>query len=134
MVGSSKPMIDPSRLPALLTLPEDLWNDPSLVLNGTSSMVFKGDSDVISEHSKRFQSTEIEWGSFLKSTLDYLRNNVYDGVENSKSEKRKRSFYLKKGFEDTSLWKRRSARFQRISVISYMLYDRMELTMWESFS
>ena len=93
VVGSSEPLVGAShRIPALLTLPEDLWADPSLVLNGTTSMVFKGDSDVISGHLKRFQLTGRDWRQFLFSTLDYL----------DRAEKKK-SFYLKIRLKDTSL-------------------------------
>ena len=40
--GSSQP--ENRRIPALLSLPESLWNSVSLVLNGSTSIVFHGNS------------------------------------------------------------------------------------------
>lgn len=95
--GDADQPVDPSRrIPALLTLPESLWESTLLVANGTASMVFKGNASDIRGLLGQFtpEATIFYPGSFLPSVMSFL-DQLADQVS--------RSFYLKIRLKDTTL-------------------------------
>ena len=84
------------RIPALLTLPEALWNSPHLVSNGTTSMVFCGNKDEITRLLERFPpSLDRRWEIFEGQVSDFFKS-----LKPADSTKH---FYLKVRLKDTSL-------------------------------
>ena len=95
--GEIEQVIEAShRIPALLTLPEALWNSPHLVFNGTTSMVFYGNRDVITRLLDRFPpSLGRRWKVFEGEVRVFFKS-----LKPADSTKH---FYLKVRLKDTSL-------------------------------
>ena len=84
------------RIPALLTLPEALWNSPHLVSNGTTSMVFCGNKDEITLLLDRFPPS-------LGQSWEIFEGQVSDFFKSLKPADSTKHFYLKVRLKDTSL-------------------------------
>jgi len=90
---------DELRIPALLTVPEDLWETKELIRNGSASMVFKGNATVMRTLISRIRPRETLLTGFdsCMSSFNALCTNVM------RSNEPERCFYLKIRLKDTSL-------------------------------
>jgi hypothetical protein len=79
------------RIPALFSLPVELWNDPCLVRNGTSSIVFRCSKKDVTRLLHQFPDLHKEWETFRAKVNRFLRF------------RKNRHFYLKIRFVNFSL-------------------------------
>jgi hypothetical protein len=62
------------RIPALLSIPNDLWQDEGLVRNGTTSIVFEGTKSKITDLLAKFRIVDEDWEPFVQSVEHFFEN------------------------------------------------------------
>jgi hypothetical protein len=87
--------VNVSRTPALCMLPDTLWKDKCLIINGTTSVVFRGIKKEINRLLGEFQEKDPTWTFFM--------NSINKHIETLPLKFPERQFYLKVRLREASL-------------------------------